>query len=90
METQAFIESVEYQTKRLCDKLAELDAGRRKVIVDGEDVTAAEADELRHRVTENLTIISRLRANMTGIPAETAAARRSGPFPHRSMNGPTP
>lgn len=62
MDIHAFIASVEYQTTRLCDKLAEFDEGRRRTFVDGEDASAAEADELRHQVRENLTIISRLRA----------------------------
>ena len=66
METQAFIQSVEYQTQQLCDTLAEIDEGRRKIIVDGKDVSANEAEQLCHRITENVTIISRLRARRPG------------------------
>ncbi len=62
MEKQAFIDSIEQQTQRLCDEIADFEDGRRKVIMDGEDVSEDEVNKLRHQVMENMTILNRLRA----------------------------
>jgi hypothetical protein len=62
MNMQAFIESVEYQNKRLCEQLAQLESGVRTVRINGEDISAEEAQQIRHQVNENVTILLRLRS----------------------------
>lgn len=64
MQRQDFIDSVERHTKRLCDQIAEIENGTRRIIFAGEDISDREAELLRHQVTENITIIDRLRAGI--------------------------
>ncbi|MCK5746020.1 MAG: hypothetical protein KAH44_07380 [Oricola sp.] len=63
MNEEALLNSLKYRTNRLVRRLLELDSGERTVFFHGEDVTAADANELRHRIRENLTIIKRLSAS---------------------------
>ncbi len=60
MNDEALLNSLKYRTNRLVRRLLELDSGERTVFFRGEDVSAADANELRHRIRENLTIINRL------------------------------
>lgn len=60
MRQSDFIASVAYQNKRLRSELDDLNTGRRKVFLDGKDISASELDRLRHRIVDNITIIRSL------------------------------
>lgn len=60
MHQRDFVASVAYQNKRLRSEIDELNSGKRKVYLDGEDISSSEADKLQHRFVENITIIRRV------------------------------